>query len=92
MEVLPLGGGADLKGVRPGGSGPVCISRNNTLSTLVLPHASSCPRIECCVCTLFPDCSGPGSSEECLPEQGPSTSGSPVLAGPSLFLRPSVPP
>ncbi len=39
MEAPPRGGGADMKGVRPGTSGYVCISRDVSLSTLVLPHA-----------------------------------------------------
>ncbi len=38
MEAPPRGGGADMKGVRPGKSGYVCVSRDVSLSTLVLPH------------------------------------------------------
>ncbi len=41
MEAPPRGGGADMEGVRPGTSGSVCVSRDVSLSTLVLPHASS---------------------------------------------------
>ncbi len=44
MEALPQGGGADMEGVRPGTSGSVCISRDVSLSTLVLAHASSSSR------------------------------------------------
>lgn len=41
MESAPKGGGVDLEGVRPGRSGLICVSRNDTLSALVVPHASS---------------------------------------------------
>ncbi len=41
IEVPPRGGGADMEGVRPARSGSVCVSRDVSLSTLVLPHASS---------------------------------------------------
>ncbi len=38
MEAPPQGGGADMEGARPGPSGPVCVSRDVSLSTLVSPH------------------------------------------------------
>ncbi len=41
MEAPPRGGGADMKRVRPGKSGSVCVSRDISLFTLFLPHASS---------------------------------------------------
>ncbi len=44
MEAPPRGGGADMEGIRPGPSGPVCVSRDFSLSTLVFPHASSSSR------------------------------------------------
>ncbi len=47
MEAPPRGGGADMEGIRPGPSGPVCVSRDFSLSTLVFPHASSSSRTGC---------------------------------------------
>lgn len=41
METPPQGGGVNLEEVWPGGSGPVYIRGDNTLSALILPHASS---------------------------------------------------
>ncbi len=41
MEAPPRGGGADMEGVRPGTSGSLCVSRDISLSILVLPHVSS---------------------------------------------------
>ncbi len=41
MEAPPQGGGAPLERIRPGGSESICFTRNDTLSTLVLPHTSS---------------------------------------------------
>ncbi len=41
IEAPPRGGGVDMKGVRPGTSGSVCILRDVSLSTLVFPHAYS---------------------------------------------------
>ncbi|XP_016353641.1 olfactory receptor 1-like [Sinocyclocheilus anshuiensis] len=41
METPPRDGGAPMEGVRPGGSGSICVAGNDTLSTLVLPHTSS---------------------------------------------------
>ncbi len=42
--------------------------------------------------TLFPDRSAPGSSGESAPGRGPSAASSPVLAGPSMVLRPDFSP
>ncbi len=47
MEASPRGGGADMEEVRPGTSGSVCVSRDVSLPTLVLPHASSSSRTGC---------------------------------------------
>ncbi len=44
MEAPLRGGGADMEGVQAGTSGSVCVSRDVSLSTLVLPHASSSSR------------------------------------------------
>ncbi len=44
------------------------------------------------ICTLFPDRSAPGSSGESALGQGQSTSGSTVLAGPSMVLGPEFSP
>lgn len=41
METPPRGGDVDLEGVWPGGSGPIHISRNTTLSTLPFHYISS---------------------------------------------------
>ncbi len=62
MEAPPRGDGADMEGVRPGTSGSVCISRDISLSTLVLPHAFQllldwtrwCRRGRGFVCMHFP--------------------------------------
>ncbi len=75
MEAPPRGGGADIEGVRPGPSGPVCVSRDVSLSTLVFPHASSSSRngrngtdvAEASSVCFSPDRSAPGSTEESSP-------------------------
>ncbi len=43
------------------------------------------------VCTLSLDCSPPRSSGESAPGRGPSATCSPLLAGPSMVLRPDFP-
>ncbi len=82
MEAPPRGGGADMEGVRPGTSGSVCVSRDVSLSTLVLPHASNSSRTECdytdvaeasSVC-ISPDRSAPRSTGESSRGPGPTTS------------------
>ncbi len=68
-----------MVGVRPGTSGPVCVSRDVSLSTLVLPHASSSSRTgrdgadmaEASSVCIYPDHSAPGSPGESSP--GPSS-------------------
>ncbi len=100
MEAPPRGGGAPLGRVRSGRSGPICVAGNDTLSTLVLPHASSSAWAGChgaeaaeasSVC-ISPDRSASGSYGESMPGWGPSISSSHVLASPSVVLGPCVPP
>ncbi len=89
MEAPPRGGGTDMKGVRPGTSGSVCVSRDVSLPTLVLPHASSSSRTghdganvaEASSVCFSPDCSAPGSAGESLPGLGSTTSHCPALPG-----------
>ncbi len=51
----PGNGEADMEGVRPGTSGSVCVSRDVSLSTLVLPDASSSSRTgPDFICMFFP--------------------------------------
>ncbi|XDV52386.1 hypothetical protein PO909_021118 [Leuciscus waleckii] len=94
METPSRGGGADMAEVWTSGSGAVCVSRDVPLSTLVLPHSSSPAGVGCHGTGLAeaspvrfpPDRFAPGS-----PGEGPlgghqSSSGSPVLAGPSMVF------
>ncbi len=99
MEAPSRGGGADMEGVRPGTSGSVCISRDVSLSTLVLPHASSSSWTGCddtdmpkapSVC-IPPDCSAPGSTGESSPGPGSTTSYCPTVAGQSMVPRSIIP-
>ncbi|XDV38776.1 hypothetical protein PO909_008118 [Leuciscus waleckii] len=100
MEAPPRGGGADMEGVWPSTSGSVCVSRDVSLSTLVLPHASSSSGTGCygtdmaeaTSVRLSPSGSAPGSSGKSSQGPGPSTSYSPALAGQSMVSRPCVPP
>ncbi len=74
MEAPPRGGGADMEGV--------CVSRDFSLSTLVLPHASSsswagCDGVdmaEASYICISPDRSAPGSPGESSPGPGSTTS------------------
>ncbi len=75
MEAPPRGGGAPLGRVRPGRSRYICVTVNDTLSALVLPHTSSSAWAGChgtdvaeasSVC-ISPNCSAPGSSGESTP-------------------------
>ncbi len=58
-----------MEGVRPGTIGYVCVSRDVSLSSLVLPHASSSSRngrdgadvVKASSILIFPDRSAPGS-------------------------------
>ncbi len=81
---------ADMEGVRPGTSGSVCVSRDVSLSILVLPHASS-PRddtdmAEVSSVCISPDCSAPRSTGESSPGPGPTTSYCPRWLGRVWFL------
>ncbi len=99
MEAPPRGGGADMVRVRPGTSGSVCISRDVSLSTLVLAHASSSSGTrrdgtdvaEASSVCISPHCSAPGSNGESSPGPGPTTSYCPVVAGQSMVPRSSIP-
>ncbi len=70
MEAPPRGGGADMEGVWLDSSGSVCVSRDVSLSTLVLGHASSSSRTgrdgadvaEALSVCISPDRSAPGMS------------------------------
>ncbi len=98
MEAPPRGGGADVEGVRPGTSGSVCVSRDVSLPTLVLPHASSSSRTGCddtdvaeaSSVRISPDRSAPGSTGESSPGPGPTTSYCPAVGraeyGSQIFL------
>ncbi len=82
IEALPRGGGDDMEGVWPGKSGSVCILRDVSLSTLVLPHASSsswtgrdgADVAEASSVCISLDCSAPGSPGESSPGPGSTTS------------------
>ncbi len=81
IEAPPRGGGVDMEGVRPGTSGSVCILRDVSLSTLVLPHASSsswtgrngADMAEALSVCISPDRSAPGSPGESSPGPGSTT-------------------
>ncbi len=80
----------DLKDAGTGGS--VCISRDVSLSTLVLPHTSSSSQTghdgadvaEASSVCISPDRSAPGSPGESLPGLGSTTSHCPAVAGQSM--------
>ncbi len=80
-------------------SGSVCVSRDVSLSTLVLPLASSSYRTGCddtdvaeasSVC-IFPVCSTPRSTGESSPGPGPTTSYCPAVAGQSMVPKSIIP-
>ncbi len=81
-----------MDGVRPGTSGSVCIVRDVSLSTLVLPHTSSSSRTgsddtdvaEASSVCISPDRSAPGSPGESSPGPGSTTSHCPTVAGQSM--------
>ncbi len=81
IEAPPRSGGVDMEGVRPGTSGSVCVLRDVSLSTLVLPHASSSPWTgrdgsdvaEALSVCISLDCSAPGCPGESLPRPGSTT-------------------
>ncbi len=81
IEAPPRVGGVDMEGVRPGTSGSVYFLRDVSLSTLILPHASSSSWTGCdgadvaeasSVCISL-DRSAPGSPGESLPGPGSTT-------------------
>ncbi len=81
IEAPPRGGGVDMEGVRPGTSGSVCVLRDVSLSTLVLPHASSsswtgrdgADVAEASSVCISLDCSAPGCPGESSPGPGSTT-------------------
>ncbi len=99
MEAPPRGGGADMEGVWSGTSGSVCILRDVSLPTLVLPHASSSARTACddtdvaktSSVYISPNRSTPGSSGESSPGPGPTTSYCPAVAGQSMVPESIIP-
>ncbi len=99
MEAPPRGGGAPLEGVRPGGSGSICVTGNDTLSCFGCPsriqlrlgcHGADVAEVSSV--HFSPDRSAPESSGKSTPGRGPSSASSPVLASLSMVLRPCVPP
>ncbi len=99
MDASHRGDGADLQEVWSSLGGLVCVSRDLTMSPLVLSDSSSSTGAGChgtdtaeasSVC-LPPDCSAPGSSGESSPGRGSSIVSSPVLDGPSMVCGPGRP-
>ncbi len=84
-----------MEGVRPGTSGSVGVSRDVSLSTLVLPHASSSSWTgyddtdvaEASSVCISPDHSAPGSTGESSPGPGPTMFYCPTVAGKSMVPR-----
>ncbi len=92
MEAPHRGDGADLEEVWSSPGRLVCVSRDLTMSPLVLSDSSGSTGSGChgtdmaeasSVC-LPPDCSAPRSSGESSPGRGSSPISIPVLAGPSM--------
>ncbi len=98
VEAPPRGGGADMEEVRPGTSGSVCVSRDVSLPTLVLPHASSSSRTGCddtdvaeaSSVRISPNRSAPGSTGESSSGPGPTTY-CPVVARQSMVPKSILP-
>ncbi|KAG1924652.1 hypothetical protein F2P79_026026, partial [Pimephales promelas] len=94
METPPRGGGVNGREVRPSGGGLICVSRDDTLSTVVLPHTSSpagvgCPRADVAEAgsvRFSPNRSAPSCSGESPSRRDQPSFSSPVLAGPSMVL------
>ncbi len=92
MKAPPRGVGADIEGVRPGTSLSVCVSRDISLSTLVLSHVSSSSRTgrdgadvaEASPVCISPD---PGSPRESSPGPGSTNSYCPAVVGQSMVPR-----
>ncbi len=99
MEAPPRGGGADVEGVWPGTSGSVCVSRDVSLSTLVLPHASSSSQngrdgadvAKASSVCISPDRSAPGSPGKSSPVPSSTTSHCSAVAGQSMVPRFNIP-
>ncbi len=95
MKAPPRGVGADIEGVRAGTSVSVCVSRDISLSTLVLSHVSSSSRTgrdgadvaEASPVCISPDPSAPGSPRECSPGPGSTNSYCPAVVGQSMVPR-----
>ncbi len=89
-----------MESVWPGTGGPVCDSGDSAMSPLVLSHSSSSSGTGCYGADLaeassvrFPPYrSAPRSSGKSAPGRGQSTTGSAVLAGPSMVLGPDFSP
>ncbi len=83
----------------PGISGSVCVSGDVSLSTLVLPHASSSSQTgpngadvdEASSVCFYPDRSAPGSPGESSPGPGSTTSHCPALAMKCMVPRYNIP-
>ncbi len=96
----PRGGEADMESVWPGSGGPLCDSGDIAMSPLLCSDSSSSTEAGCygtdlaeaLSVRLSPDRSAPGSSGESAPGRAPSATSSPVLAGPSMILRPDFSP
>ncbi len=100
MDASSRGGEADLESVWPGTGGPLRYSGDSAMSPLVLSNSSSSTGAGChgtdvakaSSVRFSPDHSAPGSSGENAPGRGQSTSGSTILAGPSMVLGPDFSP
>ncbi len=88
-----------MEKVRPGTSGSVCVLRDVSLPTLVLPYTSSSSWTGCddtdvaeasSVC-ISSDRSAPGSTGESSPGPGPTTSYCPAVAGQSMVPKSILP-
>ncbi len=95
MDASLRGGEANLERVWPGLGVPLHYSGDSAMSPLVLSSSSNSTGVGCygtdmaeaSSVHLSPDRSAPGSSGESAPGGRQSTSGSTVLAGPSMVLR-----
>ncbi len=96
MDASPRGGEADMESFWPGTGGPLCDSGDIAMSPLVRSDSSSssgtgyygADLAEASSVHFSPDRSAPGSSGESAPGRGQSTTGSAILAGPSMVLGP----
>ncbi len=103
MEAPPQDGGADMEGVQQSTSGSVCVLRDVSLFTLVLPHASSASRTGCDdtdVAEALPRLSRyafspiallPGVLRRVRRDRGSTTSHCPAVAGQRLVPRFNIP-